>query len=153
MFDRALRDLKHAVRSLVASPGFVAVAVITLAFGIGMTATVYGLVQAVLLRPLPYGDSDSVVRIVEHPRRAGSGNGPWLEHTDPDDDVSAMLTGMLVEQSPSFAALSPVGGGGATVRAGDEVAFVPRARVGADFFNVLLTSFPEPCAPITVITI
>jgi predicted permease len=74
------QDLKHALRSLRRKPSFTAVVVLTLAIGIGGTTAIFGAVNAVLLRPLPYPDPDRLVQVyktaLKTPDRIGGAVSP-----------------------------------------------------------------------------
>jgi putative ABC transport system permease protein len=60
------RDMRYAIRTLRKSPSFTIVAVLTLALGIGATTAIYSVVDTILLQPLPFPDSDRLVRVVEN---------------------------------------------------------------------------------------
>ena len=62
--DQGLRDLRHAGRTLRRSPGFAAVAVLTLALAIGAVTALFTVLDGVVLRPLAYPDSDRIVSVI-----------------------------------------------------------------------------------------
>jgi len=73
LVDDVGRDLRFGLRTLRRSPGFVVVALLCLGLGIGANAAVFSVIDAVLLRPLPYGAPDRLVRIFESQPQRGAG--------------------------------------------------------------------------------
>jgi predicted permease len=68
--DDLLMDVRYATRSFLRRPGFTGTAVLLMALGIGATATIFSVVDGVLLRPLPYPDSDRLLYVDEGPHSA-----------------------------------------------------------------------------------
>src|SRR5262250_24799 len=65
------QDMRYGLRMLLKKPGFTLTAVITLALGIGATSTIFSFVNGILLRPLPYQDSDRLVMVYETAAKSG----------------------------------------------------------------------------------
>ena len=90
-------DLRAGMRSLLKRPGFTAIAVLTLALGIGANTAVFGMVRAVLLRPLPYAGAEQLVEIWETvPGRDQRGVAPanyldWRERSDAFENITAFM--------------------------------------------------------------
>jgi len=79
-----MNDVRFAFRQLLKNPGFTAVAVLTLALGIGATSTVFSLIQGVLLTPPPYPKPERVLLISPartdgQPYMQGCAAGQWVE--------------------------------------------------------------------------
>ncbi|HEX6217254.1 MAG TPA: ABC transporter permease, partial [Vicinamibacterales bacterium] len=117
--EMILQDLKHAIRALRARPGFTTVAVLTLAIGIGGTTAIFGAVNAVLLRPLPYPSPDQLMRVfktsLKAPDRVGGTVSP-PDFTDWRRD-SAVFTELAAYDSDSITLTGQ--GAAEVVRIGD----------------------------------
>ena len=103
-----MKDIRYAIRSLIKRPGFVAVAVITLALGIGANTAIFSLVNTVLLRSLPVERPGEIVSVAV---RAKDDSMSALSYPNYKDfrDRNDVLSGMLVYR---FVPLSLSRGGG-----------------------------------------
>jgi predicted permease len=91
-FSEMTQDVTFAVRQMIKSPGFTAVAVLTLALGIGATTAIFSAVNAVVLQPLPFPDPDRMLAVYEDTRN-GRGNvsaGNYVDGIEPVQQFAAV---------------------------------------------------------------
>ena len=120
-----LHDLRYGVRMLVKNPSFTAVAVLTLALGIGATTAIFSVVHGVLLRSLPYPKPEQLVSI-----REVAADGHLMQFTDPNfDDLRAA--------NRSFVGMAKLSSWEVTVSGGSVSARVGVASVSRDFFHIM----------------
>ena len=118
-----LQDVRYAVRTLFKSPGFSALAILTLALGIGANTAIFSLVHAVLLRPLPFVHAERVVSVME----------TWRGRRG---DVSGGNFADLRAASRSFDRLAAVRYSSLNLAESDAPQRLSGARVTEDFFGV-----------------
>ena len=128
-FAECVDDVKFAIRQLTASPGFTAVAAITLALGIGANSALFALVDATLLRPLPFSQPDRLVMVWEKTSTSSRGAvsplnmQDWAQRGQTIDAIGGVIAGF---------------GGGMVMNGADGIAeTVPRQWVTARIFEVL----------------
>ena len=100
--EKFFRDLRYGARTLARSPGFAGTAILVMALGIGATTSLFTIVRAVLLKPLPFRDPDKLVMVYEHFRAATDGDGfnpvavadfnDWRKQTHGFEDMAAWGT-------------------------------------------------------------
>jgi putative ABC transport system permease protein len=110
--ETVVQDLRHAARGLCKAPAFTLVAVLTLALGIGGTTTIFGAIDALLLRPLPYPDQNRLValsiRYAKFPRAQGPVSATDVAHWRADNRVFEQIEcvswpDMVAMSSPGYA--------------------------------------------------
>ena len=127
MMNGIMQDLRYGWRTLAKSPGFTAVAVLTLALGIGANSSIFSLINAVLLRPLPFNEPERLVMVWE--RRATS--------TDSNLPISGHEFVAWREQSRSFEKTAIFTGDGFTLTGAGDPTSISAVRASSDFFLVL----------------
>ena len=121
-----MRDLKYAARMLVKAPGFTAVAVLSLALGIGANTAIFSLINAVLLRPLPVSDPATLVSVSQTDQR-NPGNLP----------VSDLNFRDLRAQNTVFTDMGAFAFTQVNYANGNEALPIPAQVVTANYFSLL----------------
>ena len=121
--ENLLRDMRYGMASLARDPGFAAVTIGLLALGIGANTAMFSIVDAVLLKPLPFPEPERMVRVWEAPP-AGRNGTTTLTFLD------------WKRQGDTFEALSVEERVRAAVATGGDPARVPGKLVSADYFQV-----------------
>lgn len=124
------QDLRYGVRTLLKSPAFTIVAVLSLALGIGANTAIFSVVNGILLRPLPYPESERMVAV-------------W--HTPPQESFPGMTRFSVSpgnyldwkEQSRAFEQMAIYQYAGLSLSGGGDPVPVTGASVSSDFFSVL----------------
>src|SRR5580692_7361143 len=125
------QDVKYALRTLAASPGFVAAAVLSLALGIGANTAIFTLTDAVFLNPLPVQEPSRILEVytVDHLTKASSNLGrtgtSWLNFTD------------LRDQNQVFSGISAYTSAGVSITGRGERKPENAELVTANYFDVL----------------
>jgi putative ABC transport system permease protein len=119
------QNFRFALRRLKNNPGFTAVAVLTLALGIGANTAMFSIVNAVLLQPLPYRDPQRLMLLAEH----------WPQF--PRLSVSYLNYKDWRDQSHSFEAVGAVRNNVVTMTGGAEAERLPSQNVTANLFDLL----------------
>lgn len=125
--DQIIRDIRFALRGLAKKPAFAAIAVLTLALGIGANTAIFSVVHAVLLRPLPIKEPDRVMTFWHSAPAKG------LQHMDLNDAMFAYYH----KRTRTFETLAAFETGEFSLTGGGEPESVPGGVVTYDYFNVL----------------
>ncbi len=132
--ETLLQDLRYTIRMMVKAPGFTAVAVLTLALGIGANTAIFSVVHALLLQPLPYGDADRLVRIYDANQERGVQRGVFSPQ-DLDDLRSSQSAYQDIAEFSYF----PGNSGGTLIGVG-QPQYLSAANVSGNFFSTLQAS-------------
>ncbi|HEX4165866.1 MAG TPA: ABC transporter permease [Bryobacteraceae bacterium] len=126
-WDHLSRDLRHSLRLIRSTPGFSAVVILTLALGIGANTAIFSLINAVLLRPLPYKDPGRLAML-------------WIDdpaHNDHEGRVSLLDFEDWKQQSQTFSDMTLFQGQTFLLGSDGPPERLRSARVPANFFSLL----------------
>ncbi len=125
LMNSVIQDVRYAIRGLLRSPGFAVVALVTLALGVGASTSIFSVVNGILLRPLPFSDSDRLVALYRTEEDGERDNHSGANFLD------------IKTQSRSLSGLAGHRGMRYTVVGGETPQLVRGSSVTSDFFDVL----------------
>ncbi len=125
--DSIFKDIRFALRSLLKRPAFTAIAVLTLALGIGANSAIFSVVNAVLLRPLPFKDPDRLMAVWERRVNSGRANLPLSGH-----EYQAFK-----ERTTSFEALTLIQPNGFNLTGRGDPMMVDVGEVSTEYFSIV----------------
>ena len=123
-----LQDLRYAARTLRKSPGYAAVALATLALGIGANTAIFSVLDTVLLRPLPYAGGERLVMVGDRVSPGGSGS---------PNNVGFATYVELRDRNRTFDAMAAVRSWQPTLVSDGVAELLPAMRVSANYFSML----------------
>ncbi len=121
-----LHDLRFAFRQLLKSPGFTLVAILTLALGIAASTAIFSVINAVLLHPLPYPDSERIVTVAQTARSTGVSYG--------DSSPANFID--WTAQNKVFSAMAAARGWQANLAGSAEPERIPTTMASSGFFTL-----------------
>jgi hypothetical protein len=125
--EQTLADLRYACRSLLKTPGFAGIAILTLALGIGATIAIFTVVNAVLLRPLPFQDPERLMRVFDDLNGTGA----------KDIGMSVPELEDLRDRSGVFERISVIWPVSLALSGGDHTERIEMLGTSFDYFQVL----------------
>ncbi len=124
-FETALQDFRFAIRQLHKNPGFATTAILIFALGICASVSIFGFVDAALIKPLPYQNPSQLVGVYESAARIPRSNLSYLDYLD------------WKKRNRVFTSLEVWSGTGYLLKTSDGVQPAPSVRVSAGFFRTL----------------
>src|SRR3569832_1032645 len=128
--ENVIKDLRFAVRSFLKRPGFLVIAIATLALGIGATTAMFTVVNSLVLRPLQFPEPERTVLVVGINPRQGIN----------ESNVSIPDIADWQQQASSFEQIAAFISGGLFLTVGDETERVRGTSVSTDFFPLFKTN-------------
>src|SRR5258706_10648398 len=132
--ESLLQDLRFGVRTLLKNPGVSAVAIIALALGTGANSAIFSVVNAVLLRPLPYQNPDGIALV-------------WGKNATTSRDALSVPDYLdYRNQNAVFAEMAAFAYDDFNLNSGDEPEHIQGTMVSANYFAVLGTNLSQGAA-------